>query len=184
MAALSPAVRAALEVLERAQHEFTALGESWEGYRVDVELIAILLFAIGIQEVDDLRVGERQYAAFLDGDAPLIAVEARHHAHRKRFSIAHEIGHFVMHYQPDLRLFTCSSSDMEVGAEASGSRQLHMKREYEANLFAGELLMPEQPLRAMHRVTGGKLLPLARHFDVSPQAMAIRLERLHLPVRR
>jgi Zn-dependent peptidase ImmA (M78 family) len=63
-------------------------------------------------------------------------------------------------------------------------RLLHLQREYEANLFASELLMPEQPVRAMYRVTGGKLFALARHFDVSAQAMEIRLERLGLVARR
>ncbi len=201
----SPAERAAQEVLERARREFESLGEPWDGYRVDVELLAILLYEMGIQQVPDLRVGEREYAAFLDGAARLIAVEGRHHAHRQRFSIAHEVGHFVMHYRPTMTLFTCSSRDMEVSPElvavargqAPGQqgrfgtprlrhddpRLLHLRREMEANLFAAELLMPEQPVRAMHRVTGGKLFPLARHFDVSPKAMEIRLEHLNLPAR-
>jgi len=203
----SPAERAAQEVLGRARREFESLGEPWDGYRTDVELLAVLLYEMGIQQVPDLRVGEREYAAFLDGDARLIAVEGRHHSHRQRFSIAHEVGHFVLHYRPTMTLFTCSSRDMEVSPELVASarlqapgqephgrpgpprlrhddpRLLHLRREMEANLFAAELLMPEQPVRAMHRVTGGKLVPLARHFDVSPKAMEIRLERLGLPIR-
>lgn len=212
MAPKTPAERAAQDVWERARREFELLGESWDGYRVDVELLAALLFELGVQQVPDLRVGDREYAAFLDGDGRLIAVEGNHHPHRKRFSVAHEVGHFVLHYRPHMGLFTCSSRDMEVrsapqgpapGLQSGGShgpsrpvprfmppgrprdpRLLHWQREYEANLFASELLMPEQPVRAMHKVTGGRLLPLARHFDVSPQAMAIRLERLGLPARR
>lgn len=213
MAAKSPAERAAHDVWVRARREFESLSEPWEGYRVDVELLAALLFQLGVQQVPDLRVGEREYAAFLDGDGRLIAVEGRHHPHRRRFSIAHEVGHFVMHYRPQMGLFTCSSRDMEVSASAlqgpapglhpdgAGGRSrpvprflppgrprdprlLHLQREYEANLFASELLMPEQPVRAMHRVTGGKLFAMARHFEVSVQAMEIRLERLSLPSRR
>lgn len=220
MAPKRPAELAAQEVWERARREFESLGEPWNGYRVDVELLAALLYELGVQQVPDLRVGEREFAAFLDGDGRLIAVEGRHHPHRQRFSIAHEVGHFVLHYRPRAGLFTCSSRDMEVGASAlqgpapglqSGPqrptpggagrqrtvprflpppgrpgdpRLLHLQREYEANLFASELLMPEQPVRAMHKVTGGKLFSLARHFDVSPQAMEIRLERLGLPSRR
>ncbi|MFZ5814908.1 MAG: ImmA/IrrE family metallo-endopeptidase [Bacillota bacterium] len=207
MAARSPAERAAQQVLERARREFESLGEPWDGYRVDVELLAALLFELGVQPVYDLRVGTREYAAFLDGNGRLIAVEGRHHPHRQRFSVAHEVGHFVLHFKPHMGLFTCSSQDMQVSPEAVRAlrgpaaaggggpggprppqgrdpRLLHLQREVEANLFASELLMPEQPLRAMHKVTGGKLFALARHFDVSPQAMEIRLERLNLPIRR
>jgi Zn-dependent peptidase ImmA (M78 family) len=215
----SPAERAAQRVWEQARREFESLGEEWNGYRVDVELLAALLFALGVQPVNDLRVGDREYAAFLDGDGKLIAVEGRHHPHRQRFSIAHEVGHYVLHYRPNMGLFTCSSRDMEVSASAlqgpapglqpgpsrpdspagqarqvprflppgragRDPRLLHLQREYEANLFASELLMPEQPVRAMYRVTGGKLFALARHFDVSAQAMEIRLERLGLVARR
>lgn len=185
MAPKRPAELAAHQVWERARREFELLGESWDGYRVDVELLAALLFYLGVQPVPDLRVGNREYAAFLDGDGKLIAVEGNHHPHRQRFSIAHEVGHFVLHYRPHMGLFTCSSRDMEVGppGRPGDPRQLHLQREYEANLFASELLMPEQPVRAMHKVTGGKLVTMARHFDVSPQAMSIRLERLGLPAR-
>ena len=57
----------------------------------------------------------------------------------------------------------------------------HVRQELEANLFAGDLLMPETSVRAMHKVTGGFVLKMARHFRVSPRAMEIRLERLQLP---
>lgn len=177
--------REAERVLEQAQSEFRALGEPWDGYQVDVDLLATLLFALGIQRVPDLRVGEREYAGFLDPGARLIAVEERHHPHRQRFSVAHEIGHFVLHYLPDPaspRLFTCTSRDMEArGAAGAGAEALHFRQEVEANLFAGSLLMPEGAVRAMHKVTGGRVLAMARHFRVSPKAMEIRMERLALP---
>lgn len=187
---LSRAEGEARRVLAAAQSEFAVLGEPWHGYHVDVELLGTLLFELGIQRVPNLRAGDREYAAFLNGDARLIAVEETHHKHRQRFSIAHEIGHFVLHYQPrpaDGGLFFCSSSDMEVelhslSGRPDGSRRLqHLQREAEANTFAGELLMPEQPVLAMFRVTGGRIWALARHFEVSPKAMELRLARLALP---
>jgi Zn-dependent peptidase ImmA (M78 family) len=182
----SPAEARATEVLQRAKSEFAALGEQWDAYNVDVELLAAILFDLGVQQVPDLRVGEREYAGFLDGDAQLVVVEERHHEHRRRFSIAHEVGHFVLHYLPrtaPVGVFACTSKDMETDAVPLGetaARLLHVRREIEANQFAGELLMPELSVKAMHRVTGGSVLRLAKHFNVSPRAMEIRLDRLGL----
>lgn len=183
----SPAEAHAAEVLGRAKREFAALGEPWDAYHVDVELLAAILFDLGVQQVPDLRVGEREYAGFLDGDAGLVVVEETHHEHRRRFSIAHEVGHYVLHYLPrtaPVGVFACTSRDMETDSVPIGetaARLLHYRREVEANLFAGELLMPEPSVRAMYKVTGGQVLRLARHFNVSPRAMEIRLGRLGLP---
>jgi Zn-dependent peptidase ImmA (M78 family) len=183
----SRAEQAAAELLDQARREMQALGEPWDAYRIDVELIASLVLGLGVQRVPDLRVGAREYAGFLDPAAGLIAVEESHHEHRQRFSIAHEVGHYVLHYLPQPRqgeVFACTQEDMEVTAlVAVPARTAHLRREMEANLFAGELLMPEPSVRAMHKVTGGRLLKLARHFHVSPQAMEIRLARLNLPYR-
>lgn len=183
---LSPAEVRAAEVLQRAKNEFEDLGEKWDGYNVDVELLAAILFDLGVQQVPELRVGEREYAGFLDGDAQLVVVEAMHHEHRRRFSIAHEVGHYVLHYLPrtaPVGVFACTSRDMETEAVTPGetaARLLHLRREVEANQFAGELLMPAAAVRAMYRVTGGNVLRLAKHFNVSPRAMEIRLDRLRL----
>ncbi|HYF91437.1 MAG TPA: ImmA/IrrE family metallo-endopeptidase [Symbiobacteriaceae bacterium] len=183
----SPAEAKATEVLQRAREESVALGEQWDAYNVDVELLAAILFDLGVQQVPDLRVGEREYAGFLDGDAGLVVVEETHHEHRRRFSIAHEVGHYVLHYLPrtaPVGVFACTSRDMEtdaVPARESAARLLHCRREVEANLFAGELLMPAPSVAAMHKVTGGQVGKLARHFNVSARAMEIRLTRLGLP---
>lgn len=178
----------ALRVLQQARGEFAALGEAWDHYVIDVELLATLLYAVGVQQVEDLRVKDREYAGFLDPAARLIAVEARHHPHRRRFSVAHEVGHFVLHYLPErgrAGLFTCTSRDMEESAvpAAGGARALHVRREVEANRFAGALLMPEESVRALHRVVGGRVLSLAKHFQVSAKAMEIRLTQLGLSFR-
>lgn len=179
---------AALRVLQEAKAELESLGEPWDGYLVDVELIALLRFGIWVQPVADLRVGDREYAAFLNPEAKVIAIEQNHHPHRQRFSIAHEVGHFVLHYWPDPQertMFNCSTADMEIRRPETtdGDRRLHYLREWEANRFAGELLMPKQPLLAMYRATGGRVSALAKHFNVSPLAMEIRLSHLPLPFR-
>jgi Zn-dependent peptidase ImmA (M78 family) len=188
MAPRSHAENEAARVLELARAEFEALREPFDPYQVDVELLAAILFDLGVQKVPDLRVGEREYAGFLDADANLVAVEANHHEHRQRFSIAHEVGHYVLHYLPRTApggVFACTTADMETsalpGGGASAERLQHIRQEVEANQFAGELLMPEASVRAMYKVTGGVAWKLARHFRVSPRSMEIRLEQLNLP---
>lgn len=186
---LRRAEQEAARVLEAAEAEICALGEPWNDYQVDVELVGSLLFGLGVQRVPDLQVGRRQYVGFLDVEARLIAVEEHHHPHRQRFSIAHEIGHFVLHCTPggSATLFTCTGTDMEVAvvpAAAPTSLARHLRQEAEANRFAGALLMPERPLRAMYRVVGGRVDALVKHFNVSPEAMRIRLAQLGLSPRR
>ncbi|MFZ5825389.1 MAG: ImmA/IrrE family metallo-endopeptidase [Bacillota bacterium] len=184
---LTRAEQEAQRVLARAKEEFQALEEDWHSYLLDVELLASLLFNLGVQQVPDLRVGGREYAAFLEASQGLIVVEANHHEHRRRFSVAHEVGHFVLHYLPRTGgdTYRCTPSDMERGSEPTGTGAgvTHGRQEWEANLFAAELLMPEQPVLAMYRVVGGSVSRLAKHFCVSPQAMEIRLKRLPLPFR-
>lgn len=181
--------RALLEaerVLQQARTEFTLLEEPWDSYQIDIDLLATILFGLGVQRVADLRVGDREYAGILDARARLVAVEEQHHAHRQRFSVAHEVGHFVLHFDPKRDkegLFACTTGDMEVSAAPRGlhARAVHLQQEAEANLFAAALLMPESSVKAMHKVTGGRVLTLAKHFNVSPKAMEIRLAQLHLP---
>lgn len=188
-AALDPAA-AARDVRRQAQALWRDIDEPWQDYPVDVELIATLLFDLGIEKVPGLRLGGHEYAGLLQAEARLVAVEAEHHPHRQRFSVAHEVGHFVLHYRqdPSVSDFLCSAADMEVGAAqataevaaANRARALYYQREAEANRFAAELLMPAAAVRAMHRVTGGNLSRLTAHFDVSAQAMERRLGELGL----
>lgn len=96
-----------------------------------------------------------------------IYVNANHSETRKRFTIAHEIAHYVLHrhliegeYLIDDTLYRSGLSN---SIEAA------------ANKMAAEILMP---WRLVDRtITGGtnKILDLAKTFQVSPSAMSIRL---------
>lgn len=89
---------------------------------------------------------------------------------RDRFTIAHELGHYFLHYlYPQQR-----------GA-ASFARGGRNRAETEANVFASSLLMPANAFRRMHGVLDGDVRALAAHFDVSPAAANVRCEVLGLP---
>ena len=89
---------------------------------------------------------------------------------RQRFTVAHEIGHFVLHRDRHER-FTC-----EPGAVYSGADTLAVI-EREANAFASNLLMPGDIFgRAINgaRIDLHFLSDLATRFEVSFEALCIR----------
>jgi Zn-dependent peptidase ImmA (M78 family) len=87
---------------------------------------------------------------------------------RFRFTIAHELGHWVCHalQGADPAVSFCRPVDLTEAADRSLER--------EANVFAAELLMPEPAIRAGWEELGSADA-LASRFDVSPSAMRWRL---------
>lgn len=100
------------------------------------------------------------------GDGHAIVVSGASNERRRRFTIAHEIGHFVLH--PG-RLAP------ERGGAVNEAWQL---QEREADKFAAELLMPEPLVREAALELGADADRLADRFDVSRQAMQVRLSGL------
>lgn len=91
---------------------------------------------------------------------------------RKRFTVAHEIGHIVSHQgalTPGLG-FVDKRSNGESGTAS----------EIYANEFAAELLMPQQKLEEAIDQLGTSNIALASHFNVSLQSMAYRRQILGL----
>jgi Zn-dependent peptidase ImmA (M78 family) len=102
---------------------------------------------------------------------------------RQRFTIAHEIGHFLLHEGRPLIVDRHVRVDRRDASSSMGTK----REEVEANAFAAELLMPEEMLRRHVEalVRDDAALPadrlvnrLAREFEVSGQAMEIRLGAL------
>lgn len=102
------------------------------------------------------------------GDGHRIVLRGASSEQRRRFTIAHEIGHFVLHPQ---RLAP------ERGGAGNAAWQA---QEREADQFAAELLMPEHLVREAVALHGADVSRLAGRFDVSQQAMRTRLRRLGL----
>lgn len=90
---------------------------------------------------------------------------------RQRFTLAHELGHFVLHRDGHAS-FNCDKESIYTGADT-------LKLiEREADEFASHLLMPGDLLR--QRISGKRidfhlLGELAKEFGVSLEAMCIRL---------
>lgn len=88
---------------------------------------------------------------------------------RRRFTLAHELAHFVLH-RGKADVF---EDDVFYRSEVSNLE------EWQANRFAGELLMPKEEVKLFLRENGGcNMEDIARHFDVSTIAARVRLKQL------
>jgi Zn-dependent peptidase ImmA (M78 family) len=101
---------------------------------------------------------------------------------RRRFTIGHELGHFLMpsHVPDEEGRFLCSQRDMAMLNPKEGDRRAKM--EVEANRFSSLVLMPPPRLRAEigNRAPSIEhMLSLATKFDVSKDAMARAYAEYH-----
>lgn len=82
---------------------------------------------------------------------------------RKKFTIAHELGHFYIPWHSEL-MFGCNIKEMDFKND-------YAPREKEANLFAAELLMPTEEFKANFsgRINYATVSAMANLFDVSFQ---------------
>ena len=137
---------------------------------VDVGKIAEGQF---LQVVRSGRGEHRGRAMLSDGTISLNAADA---PAAQRFSIAHEIGHYVLRHDG----FTFSPHE---DPESDGYAEDPVREEErEADHFASTLLAPPQWLRRDVKA-GRTLRELAILYQVSQEAMIIALERRRLRVR-
>lgn len=124
---------------------------------------------------------------FVRKDEPTIVINSSHHIHRRRFTLAHEIGHFILHQQyiqQDEPYFVDTSFTFFRNRDSSTGI---IKQEIEANNFASELLMPEEEIlkyfkyKKIDFFDGFSIKGLAKAFNVSEQAMAIKIGQLSNP---
>jgi len=91
---------------------------------------------------------------------------------RDNFTIAHELGHFFLHYLPHKNEYR--GQTFEIPRLGKG------KCEQQANRFAAALLMPRAEFSALATATGSNVSILAGRFKVSRQAAEVRLASLNL----
>lgn len=121
---------------------------------------------------------------------PVIAVDSRDHRHRQRFTIAHEIGHLVLHADEvhvdrGYRSEALRQGPSGVYRRSPRSSEGSDPMEIEANRFAASLLMPAHQLDrslelegAIDPIRSTTVRELAKAYQVSEQAMVFRLMNL------
>ena len=106
-------------------------------------------------------------------DSFVIGVNKSHHPNRRRFSIAHELGHAVMRHD-------CSYYLEYSVADAWQPPDYNYFDERDANGFAAALLMAEQGVRSDFAAGIRDVKTLATRYGVSQAAMGFRLTNLDL----
>jgi|SRR5919202_769625 Zn-dependent peptidase ImmA (M78 family) len=104
---------------------------------------------------------------------------------RQRFTVAHEIGHFILGHQREGMFVDNAKKHFSIIFRDNNSSTGEILQEREANAFAAALLMPKPLLldyinRVNFDLSDGEnlILELATSFEVSTQAMAYRLANL------
>jgi Zn-dependent peptidase ImmA (M78 family) len=141
---------------------------------VDVEKVA----ALEDLEIRLAPTGTNISGALVrSGDVTFIAVNNAQHRNRQRFTIAHELAHyFLVHPGEDLHVDGDFTVNLRYRSSTDDARDGF---EVEANRFAAALLMPQEFLTkdviVEYPLDGEKIKKLARRYQVSEQAMTIRL---------
>ncbi len=107
------------------------------------------------------------------GEIWVNAEEARQWPARRRFTIAHELGHWYLHQREQTSLF-CRHGQVE--AEGEAERPPLPRIEEEANQFAASLLMPAEMVRREY-AAGRGFESLCETFNSSGAAMGRRLRQ-------
>jgi Zn-dependent peptidase ImmA (M78 family) len=106
-----------------------------------------------------------------------IYINHKHSTTRKRFTTAHEVGHYISalcgSYSKD-QLSQDGFKDYSISFRADN---IQSNAETEANEIAAEMLMPEKVVKEFIEY-GLSIEQMADKFFVSPVAMTIRVERV------
>jgi Zn-dependent peptidase ImmA (M78 family) len=92
---------------------------------------------------------------------------------RDNFTIAHELGHYFIHY-------LLADQKRDVGKPYKANRYGSGRDEWEANWFAGAFLMPEEKYRSVFIQDKGDVSAVAKRFGVSANAAKVRAQALGL----
>ena len=179
---LGATVGGATELLDRLD----ALGRRIDRPPVPPDSVAR---AAGVRVVmDSLSAELAGLLRVLDG-APTIVVNSSHGEMRRRFTIAHELGHLSLHGgREGSQMFVDRDFVFRRGQKAAAGSD---HEEIQANMFAAEPLMPrdwlerdvgEKDIDAAGRaaISDDAVVRLARQYGVSQAAMAFRLANLGL----
>jgi Zn-dependent peptidase ImmA (M78 family) len=159
------------QIRQRARQDAAAASEIyWQQGSIPVDPVTIAR-EMGIQ-VFSAQLGDDVYGMIAGSDSGVeIYVDQDNPEVRQRFTIAHEIGHFVANassFNGDVN-FVERRSDSGAGT----ADEIH------ANEFAASLLMPEARVREA-QTSAQDVFRLAHMFDVSVPAMRWRLRHLGL----
>lgn len=147
---------------------------------IDIEaLVRSLDIDLSFEELEDEVSG----FLFTKNFKQAIVVNSRHHENRKRFSIAHELGHSILH-DKNRELYLDSKQTSYFFRDKNSSTGVN-DIEIEANEFAAQILMPQKLIDQLIKkynlsmTDDDDLSLLAKKLKVSEQALTFRLAKLN-----
>ncbi|MCB4767831.1 ImmA/IrrE family metallo-endopeptidase [Ancylobacter sp. Lp-2] len=154
----------AMEVISR--HQLTP--------PVDVFAIAKAL-GLYVRVASDLpdNVSGKIEAPWFNGDSYTVSINGRHSSTRQRFTLAHEIAHFVLHR-------SLIGDGIVDDAMYRSDRSDDIERQ--ANSYAATILMPAPLVRAAFSAGTKDYAGMSRLFDVSSEVARIRMRELRLGI--
>lgn len=132
--------------------------KSTTGLQIEYEVPIIDIAKYLGFHIENLDSMADHHSAIIYPDNMLIGLNKNHHAHRQRFSLGHELGHYLLKHPPEFELppeeiKTCNR---------------------EADEFSGELLVPLESLKRALKLTQN-ISELANLYNVSQEVLTIRL---------
>lgn len=129
------------------------------GRKIPVDLVQVIRDqGISLKSLDG------DFSGKLDRQSKTIYVNMSDNPARKSFTVAHELGHYLLHDCDDVLY--------------RGQNYSNDPKELEANEFAACLLMPRKEFVEAFEALGGNLNSIAEHFGVSRPAVAFRADRI------
>ncbi|MDH5491307.1 MAG: ImmA/IrrE family metallo-endopeptidase [Myxococcales bacterium] len=147
--------RTEIEEIARRLHlalwgQRSALLSSGEVTPLDVVNPSMALMSLGFDVLEDPSLGDVDVdgellgvAGLLDRDNSRVSISPRYPADIQRFTLAHELGHVVLHQGSGLH--------RDRGLNGAPGRRPSSPEEAEANFFAAAFLMPAKLVRAEFR---------------------------------
>ncbi|MFA7284847.1 MAG: ImmA/IrrE family metallo-endopeptidase [Candidatus Absconditabacterales bacterium] len=158
----------ALELLKEAAVEFPSLAMK--------EIIA-QFNNVEVYQVDMTDINQELSGVVQEKDGKYyVYVNAKDSDGRKRFTIAHELGHIVLGHVPTGGIL---KDNLKFRDPTHNYTDEEKKQEVEANDFAANLLMPSEAVQKNFSLFD-TISELAKFFNVSEQAMRFRLDNLGL----
>jgi len=135
-------------------------------------------YGLKVYETKSLSDSEAGLIQKEDSGEYSILVNARNSSNRKRFTIAHEIMHFLLHKDYiDSNYITPNKQPVKSSDDNTGLTEEENDREIEANKHASILLMPMDKFREIWKKSNS-IEQVAEAFNVSVAAAAIRGDKL------
>ena len=163
------------EVIEQRAADLLEEYAQWSGRAagvpVPVEVIAEGMLGYDLDISDDWNVYGQEWLGGIVFDENIIRISSCVEAHEGRynFTIAHELGHHVLHKQHYIELQGTSILCRETGDKPLVEQQ--------ADRFAAALLMPEQNVRAAFAQTVDGSLPSTNPTTPSTACFSSRCSR-------